>query len=264
MADNSQHIPLPNPSSDDSGPPPEQSLTSARIEMLLANGKIAEMRGIMRWGSNYAALVTITDGELETTAVYKPQRGERPLWDFPDGTLCYRETAAYVISEALGWRLVPPTVLRSGPHGLGSVQQFVEHNPEINYFSLDDRFLEQLQRYTIFDYLINNADRKGGHLLLDATGKIWGIDHGLSFNTVSKLRTVIWEFAGQTIQPTLLTPVEKLLTQIDTPKSTLHGKLGGLLSTSEINALRRRTEQLLICKEYPQPGPGPNYPWPPV
>lgn len=235
-----------------------------RMEQLLAQGQITETRGVMRWGSNYAALVTVCDSELESTAVYKPQRGERPLWDFPDGTLCYREVVAYYISQTLGWQLVPPTVLRNGSHGLGSLQLFIPHNPEVNYFTLDDSFAVQLQRYAIFDYLINNADRKGGHLLLDVTGKLWGIDHGLAFHIMPKLRTVIWDYAGEQISEKLLQPVRELSTLLDIRTSELYKNIEKLLTQAEIAALVRRTKQLLDCRIYPNPGSGPNYPWPPV
>lgn len=257
-----------NPSSNTSPHDPNRpgggAVDVLRMERLLAEGQITETRGVMRWGSNYAALVTVCDSELESTAVYKPQRGERPLWDFPDGTLCYREVVAYYISQTLGWQLVPPTVLRSGSHGLGSLQLFISHNPEVNYFALDESFADQLQRYAIFDYLINNADRKGGHLLLDATGKLWGIDHGLAFHIMPKLRTVIWDYAGQQIPDDLLQPVRDLNAQLDIRTSNLHCSIEKLLSQAEISALVRRTKQLLDCKTYPNPGSGPNYPWPPV
>lgn len=235
-----------------------------RVESLLANGQITHIRGAMLWGSNYAALVTVCDDELQVTAVYKPQRGERPLWDFPDGTLCYREMLSYLVAKNLNWYLVPPTVLRSGPHGLGSLQLFVDHDPEINYFSLDERFEVQLQRFVVFDYLVNNTDRKGGHLLLDTSGKLWGIDHGLTFHAIPKLRTVIWEFAGQRISTELLDDVRKLCEQIDLEESELRCKLNELLSAAEIAALMRRVRYLLEHKRYPTPGPGPNHPWPPV
>jgi hypothetical protein len=235
-----------------------------RLEHLLAQGHINNSQGVMRWGSNYAALISISDSEFEAAAVYKPQRGERPLWDFPDGTLCYREVAAYLISEALGWQIVPPTVLRSGPHGVGSVQLFIEHNPEVNYFALDESFADQLRRYAAFDFVINNADRKGGHLLLDKRGKLWGIDHGLTFHTMPKLRTVIWDFAGQHIPDEMLQAIQLLCEQIDQPESSLRCALAPLLNAGELNTLSRRIKQLLDCKIYPKPGPGPNYPWPPV
>lgn len=259
MIDHPQPSSPPDPSS-----PDRQAAQLARLEALLLHGEISNLHGVMRWGSNYAALVTITDDELQATAVYKPQRGERPLWDFPDGTLCYREVIAYVISKHLGWYLVPPTVLRDGPHGIGSFQLFIDHNPEINYFALDDQYIEQLRQYAIFDYLVNNADRKGGHLLLAADGKLWGIDHGLTFNTIPKLRTVIWDFAGDCIPEHLLEPVGTLLKQLEVADSPLRCQINPLLSSAEITALIRRTRHLLERKTFPQPGPGPNYPWPPV
>lgn len=235
-----------------------------RLERLLKNGQIVETRAILRWGSNYAALVTIRDSELQAIAVYKPQRGERPLWDFPDGTLCYREVLSYTVSQALDWQLVPPTVLRDGPHGIGSFQIFIAHDPDQNYFSLNENYLGQLQQYAIFDYLINNADRKGGHLLLDANRKLWGIDHGLTFHTMPKLRTVIWDFAGQRIDSNLLVSVQKLRETLESAHSELRCQFEELLSHNELVAFSRRAKQLLDCQKYPSPGAGPNYPWPPV
>lgn len=254
-----------NAACDQSGPQDNPVVVDAkRAETLLAHGTIADIQGIMPWGSNYAELVLISDDELQATAIYKPQRGERPLWDFPDGTLCYREVASYIVSQALGWLLVPPTVLREGPHGVGSFQLFISHNPDINYFSLDDRFTDPLQQYAVFDYVINNADRKGGHLLLDAYNKLWGIDHGLTFNAVLKLRTVIWDFANQPIPGELLHAVEQLLVPLLSPDSSLNQQLSRLLSAAEISALLRRIRHLLECKIFPKPDSGPSFPWPPV
>lgn len=241
-----------------------QEVSVERAEQLLVNGEITELQGVMLWGSNYSTLVQIHDSDLATTAVYKPQQGERPLWDFPNGTLCFREVAAYVVSQALDWQIVPPTVLREGPHGLGSLQLFIEHLPDINYFNLDDRFVGQLQRFVIFDYLANNADRKGGHVLLSPTGKLWGIDHGLTFHILPKMRTVIWEFTGQPIEKALLTDIEALCTKITTTTSSTRQQLNRLLSEIEIAALLQRIQQVLKQKTYPEPGPGPNHPWPPV
>lgn len=239
-----------------------------RAMRLLAKGAINELHGVMRWGSNYAALVTVTDLDsdppLTATAVYKPRRGERPLWDFPDGTLCQREVAAYHISQALEWQFVPPTVLRDGPHGIGSLQLFIEHDPQINYFNLEDRFVIRLRQVAAFDYVINNADRKGGHLLRDAQDRLWSIDHGLSFHPVPKLRTVIWEFAGEQVAPALLAPVRTLCHQLETAGSDLRQQLAALLTPTEIDALLRRIANLLETRQYPKPGPGPNHPWPPV
>lgn len=243
---------------------PDREISFARAEQLLTQGEIAHVQGITLWGSNYSALVRIRDDELESTAIYKPQRGERPLWDFPDGTLCFREVAAYHVSQTLGWNLVPPTVLRDGPQGVGSLQLFVAHDPEVNYFNLDDRFVTQLRRFALFDSLVNNADRKGGHLLLSPQGKLWGIDHGLTFHALPKLRTVIWEFAGQPIRDDLLFALETLCQQLNTPTSELRTRLAPLLRAEELSAMIVRVQRIVDSKTFPLPGPGPNHPWPPV
>ena len=263
MTDNSAQSPE-LPPADDSNFPSADSATLGRIETLLAQGEIVRVRGTMLWGSNYATIVMVRDADLQTLAVYKPQRGERPLWDFPDGTLCYREVVAYLVSKSLGWYLVPPTVLRNGPNGLGSLQLFIDHDPNINYFTLDDRFEGQLRQFAVFDYLVNNTDRKGGHLLLDAHGKLWGIDHGLTFHAIPKLRTVIWEFAGQRVEDDLLRAVQSLCEQLEANNSELRCKIDSMLAPSEVNALRRRVKHLLESRRFPNPGPGPNHPWPPI
>jgi len=219
---------------------------------------------MLRWSSNYTFLVSITDGQCATMAVYKPQRGERPLWDFPDGTLCYRETAAFVVSDALDWCIVPPTTLRDGTRGLGSVQLYIPNNPEVNYFSLDDRFADQLMKFAAFDYVINNADRKGGHCLLDDDNHLWGIDHGIGFHTAPKLRTVIWDFAGQTIPDELLNDLLRVCSELEDKRSHVRMELEQLLSDAELHALQARMRRITQRREYPRPGPGPNYPWPPV
>lgn len=239
-------------------------ITVERLLEVLAQGRVDAEHGVMRWSSNYTFLLTITLDEVTTLAVYKPQRGERPLWDFPDGTLCYRETAAFHTSHALGWQIVPPTLLREGPHGIGSVQFYIDHDPEQNYFSLDETFHPQLRRIALFDYLINNADRKGGHVLLDAAGHLWGIDHGIAFNRDHKLRTVIWDFAGELVADALLADVERLLAYLDDAGSAFARAMCELLAEGERQAFRRRIEKMLRSKRYPQPGPGPNFPWPPV
>ncbi len=241
-----------------------QQVSLARAEALLAGGAITPVEGARLWGSNYSMLVLVSDTERQTSAIYKPQRGERPLWDFPNGTLCYREVATYEISQALGWHLVPPTVLREGPHGVGSLQLFIQHDPEINYFNLDDRFVSQLQKFALFDYLVNNTDRKGGHVLLDPQGKLWGIDHGLTLHRTLKLRTVIWEFSQQPIAETLLHDIKQLCGQLEPANAPLYQKLTRLISDVELAALQRRIQHLLHEKRYPAPGPGPNHPWPPV
>ncbi len=244
--------------------PQSVPLSLDRVQEVLEQGELDTEHGILRWSSNYAFLVTIRLDNDEVNAVYKPQRGERPLWDFPDGTLCYRETAAFLTSRQLCWDLVPPTVLREGPRGLGSFQYFIEHDPQVNYFSFDETMFPQLKRMALFDYLINNADRKGGHCLVDYQGHLWGIDHGIAFNAVHKLRTVIWDFAGQPISEALLNDVSRLCGIFDDSSVPFTQQMQKLLSASEIRALQNRMRHVLKQRRYPLPGPGPNYPWPPV
>lgn len=230
----------------------------------LEKGTIAEEYGVMRWSSNYTFLLQIAHKDVKVMAIYKPRKGERPLWDFPDGTLCFRERAAFLTSHELGWQLVPPTVLREGPHGLGSVQFFIDHDPNLNYFTFEEQHRAQLPRLAAFDCLINNADRKGGHCLVDNRDHVWAIDHGITFNIDHKLRTVIWDFAGQAIEPPMLADMEALLAKLDDPDSLYMKLLCDLLDKAEIGAFKSRLRRLLNQKRYPQPGPGPNYPWPPV
>jgi hypothetical protein len=231
-----------------------------RVLQLLAEGEI-ELQGQLLWSSNYSFLTSVRDGELECLAIYKPQRGERPLWDFPQGTLCLREYAAFVVSQALGWELVPPTVLREGPHGLGSLQLYVDADPEEHFFTLRDAYPAEFQRIALFDLLTNNADRKSGHCLRDRNGHIWCIDHGLTFNTQPKLRTVIWDYAGRPIPPALLDDLHAFKAQL-TDANGVRQSLERLLSSRELRMLHRRLDDLLQTGCYPQPGPGRNVPWP--
>ena len=255
----------------DPTPPEPQRITAPdvdapveRIIRLLESGSLDSEFGQMRWSSNYTYLVSVCDDEFKTLAIYKPQRGERPLWDFPDGTLCYRERAAYMLSEALGWTIVPPTVMRDGAHGLGSLQFYIEHDPEVTYFNMGKSFGGQLKRVAIFDYIANNADRKGGHCLLDAHGKVWGIDHGICFHVAHKLRTVIWDWAGAPLPDDLLTDVAAFHQKLCDESGALHRELATLVSERELHATVKRAERLLNVKTFPVPGSGPNYPWPPV
>jgi uncharacterized repeat protein (TIGR03843 family) len=238
---------------------------------ILRNGTV-EIEGLLPWSSNYTFLVRICDGPDEISAVYKPRRGERPLWDFPQGTLCRRELAAFFISEALGWHLVPPTVLRSAQHGIGSIQYFIDHDPERHYltFEEDATLRPQLQRMALFDLIINNADRKAGHVLLEETpetgqpGRIWGIDHGISFHSDPKLRTVIWEFAGTPLPEELKADMVSLRSRLARQDGTLLTEMRPLLSAEEMEALNRRLALMIDRKNFPQPGAGRHYPWPPV
>ncbi len=213
----------------------------------------------MPWSSNGTYLVTVGE-DLATpmAAIYKPGRAERPLWDFPDG-LYRREVAAYHLSEGLGWNFVPPTVERSeGPLGPGSLQQFVDADFEQHYFTLleDDRHHPVLKRMAAFDYLANNADRKGGHCLLDAEGRVWGIDHGLCFHTQPKLRTVIWDFAGEAVAEEDLEDVERLR------RDGLPDGLAATLHPEECRALESRVRRLLSHGRLPEPRSNHPYPWP--
>lgn len=254
--------PRPNPNPEE--PHAADRISVERVINLLNHGDMIEDHGRLRWSSNYTTIVTVQDNELQTLAVYKPQRGERPLWDFPDGTLCYREVAAYQVSEALGWGIIAPTVLRDGPRGVGSVQLYIDHDPSINYFSLADDFVPQLLQIAAFDVIVNNADRKGGHVLLDGKGKLWGIDHGICFHEEPKLRTVIWDFAGQPIPEALLTNIQSLLDALCADGEVAHC-LQGLINAAEMNAMIERTRRLVRRKTFPYPsGGGPSYPWPPV
>lgn len=231
---------------------------------LLETGNI-EMEGYVPWGSNRTFLVTVCPRKAEddtVQAIYKPQRGERPLWDFPTGTLCLRERAAYLLSEALGWHIVPPTILRDGPHGRGSVQLFIEHDPEENYFTFQHDYPHQLKRIALFDILANNADRKGGHVIRDEHGRLWAIDHGICFHHQYKLRSVIWDYAGEPIPAELggsLAQLEEILLSQNDP---LAKELPTLLTTTEQSALQQRLRMLRHTAQFITPGPGRHYPWP--
>jgi len=231
---------------------------------LLDDGDV-DVLGRMPWSSNATFLVNITDGDDEMLAIYKPQRGERPLWDFPRGTLCHREVAAYEVSSALGWDIVPYTVLRDGPAGIGMVQRFVEHDPEEHYFTLVGEHGDAFRRMAAFDVVINNTDRKGGHCLRAlAGGAIFGIDHGVSFHTQWKLRTVIWDFGGESIPPDVCHDLCMLLDDLQ-QSGPLHDRLGELLDRYELDALRARTEHLVATGVLPEAdGDYHCYPWPTI
>ena len=205
-------------------------------------------------GSNYTFVVKIELDGHESLAIYKPREGEAPLWDFPSGTLYKREYAAYLLSEVLGWNIVPFTVIRDGPHGIGSVQQFVDHDPKQNYYTLEDGCADQLRVIACFDLVANSTDRKANHLLMAEGGKIWSIDHGLTFHSEMKVRTVIWDFCSEPIPDSLLDSLTDLREQMDSPVDSLPNllkELVTLLPPEEVDGLKRRLDWVLEERVFP-------------
>lgn len=233
-----------------------EELPEERILDLLSTGEV-EMLGLLPYASNGTFLTRVHGGDLTALAVYKPRKGERPLWDFPGGTLCLREYAAWAVDRALGWQLVPPTVLREGPAGYGALQLFVEEDVERDVRDLLETSADELRRMALLDVVINNADRKGGHCLLDVRGKLWGVDHGLTFHVEPKLRTVIWAFEREPIPP-------RLLDDLSSRAPDAADALAGVLAPEETRALSDRVDRLLRTGTFPAPGPGRRHvPWPP-
>ena len=236
------------------------------IQAALHHGEL-ELKGQFMLGSNYTFLVTVHHAGREFPAVYKPLRGEQPLWDFPDSTLAAREVAAYVVSEALGFHIVPYTILRAdGPfYGPGSLQQYVEYDPEYHYFNFSDEDKDRLRPVVLFDLLVNNADRKGSHVLIEkGTRKLWAIDHGLCFHVEDKLRTVLWDFAGEPIPNDLLECIATLPDQLASG-ARVRLALRPYLESREVAALAARTKALLQSRLFPfRPRDRRAYPYPPV
>lgn len=220
--------------------------------------------GLIPWGSNYTFLIQLQHPEGGCSyAIYKPRRGEAPLYDFPEGTLYRRERAAYLVSQALGWDLVPPTIIRDGPYGVGMVQLFVDADTNGHYFTFGAEIADVARRIALFDCVVNNTDRKAGHLLRTHQGRVWAIDHGLTFHAAPKLRTVIWEFAGERFPRAKARDLRTLLGQLDQADSPL-AELRRLLNTRECEAMRRRVERLLDAGVYPQPTSYRSMPWPSI
>ncbi|MGW1760551.1 SCO1664 family protein [Streptomyces mirabilis] len=268
---------------------PPRSVTTAE---LLALGEL-KVRGRIREASNAVLYCSVSYEGRNAFCVYKPIAGERPLWDFPDGTLAQREVAAYEVSEATGWGLVPTTVLRDGPYGEGMCQLWIEALPEADGDGLlalveaeepaagwkaigfaevgegetallvhaDD---VRLRRLAVLDAVINNADRKGGHLLPAGEGRLYGIDHGVTFNAENKLRTLLWGWAGESLTPEAVEVLTSLRDGL-TPGAPLATRLAELITTTEIDATRARVEAMLASGKHPEPsGEWPAIPWPPV
>jgi uncharacterized repeat protein (TIGR03843 family) len=271
---------------------PSTQTDIAYILDVLAFGEI-EIEGRLVDASNVALRGELELDDIRMRVIYKPVRGERSLWDFPDGTLASREAAAFVVSAVGGWNLVPPTVLREGPLGPGTVQMWVDVDEGANHSLIDvvtaaelapgwlpvleaqladgtevvvahaDR--SELASAAVFDVVINNADRKGSHLVLDKSGSLWGLDHGVSCHADPKLRTVLWGWVGQPLPETELARLDALSGWLSTPHSPLSMTLEGLLSPAEVDAIDRRISGLLVTGRFPQPNSrGPAVPWPPL
>jgi uncharacterized repeat protein (TIGR03843 family) len=240
-------------------------VAAERILDFLTDAEMAESHGLMPWSSNYTFLATLVCDDTPMLVVYKPSQGERPLWDFPPGTLALREVAAFLVAQALGWDFVPPTVLRDGLFGPGAVQLFIDAHFESHYFTLRDENISLFQRVTAFDIIVNNADRKAGHCLRDREGHIWTVDHGLTFHPEDKLRTVIWDFAGHTIPDDILLDLHRLQDSLEQDSAcSLLAQLSRLLSDLEIEVFCYRLRRLVAARRFPMPGPGRNVPYPPI
>jgi hypothetical protein len=237
-------------------------LSDPAVPPAMATGDL-DILGLLPRSSNYTFLARAGDGDDAVLVVYKPRRGEIPLWDFPEGTLCQREVAAYLVARELGWPNIPPTILRDGPEGVGSVQRFVPFDPEAHYFTLEPERADDFRRVALFDVVVNNADRKGGHCLLGEDGTIWVIDHGVCFSEEPhKLRTVIWEHVDEPIEAALLEDLRRFREGID--RGPAETALADLLAPDELAAMRDRIDVVLAGGRFPEPGPGRPYPWPPV
>ncbi len=230
---------------------------------LLAQGDL-EVVGRLVDASNATMYCKVSAGGTAAGCVYKPVAGERPLWDFPDGTLAGREVAAYAVSRAAGWDLVPPTVYRDGPFGPGMCQLWIESDDTVDIVELARRSDDaRLRQMAVFDAVVNNADRKIGHLLPESTGRLYGCDHGVCFAAEYKLRTVLWQWRGERLPGTALSALQRLRRQFD--GGSLTAELGEWLSRSEVRATIRRVELLLEHKRHPlPPDDWPAVPWPPV
>jgi uncharacterized repeat protein (TIGR03843 family) len=241
----------------------QAGLSDPGVPRSLATGEL-EVLGLLPNASNHTFLVRARENGEATLAVYKPRRGETPLWDFPEGTLCAREVATYVVARTLGWPNVPATVLRDGPFGLGSVQRYVPSEPEEHYFTLAERFPAEFRRVAVFDLVINNADRKAGHCLLGEDGRIHVVDHGVCFSDEPKLRTVIWDFIGEPIEAAVREDLAGLADDVE-GDGPVRDELANLLAEPELTALAARARTVSTLDRFPEPGPDRRpFPWPPI
>lgn len=247
------------------GGDPEQNVIDPSPEVarsVLESGEIVGGAQV-RLGSNYTFLVHLDAGEGRVMrAIYKPRDGEQPLSDYPDGTLYLREYAAFLVARALGWPAVPLTVIRDGPHGPGSMQRFVPFDPGVTYFNLREDRIAELAPFAVFDLLVNNGDRKGGHFLQDENGIVWSVDHGLTFHSDFKLRTVMLEFWGEPIPEPLVADLKALAPLLEGEGGALRSALDELLAGSEVDALRARLDAIVQSPVHPMLDPYRNVPWP--
>jgi uncharacterized repeat protein (TIGR03843 family) len=232
----------------------------AEARALLLTGEI-DLEGRMLDASNVTLVGYIRTGELEAECVYKPVAGERPLWDFPDGTLAGREVSAALVSEATGWRVVPPTVLRDGPFGPGMVQLWIDGDPDVDLAAFVRSEDPGLRRMAVFDAVVNNADRKGGHIIPTSDGHVYGVDHGICFSVDPKLRTLLWRWAGQPLSAEAVEVLEKLTGDL---MGDLGEQLHEHLTRREVRRTQQRVAELLRTGRHPEPsGEWPALPWPP-
>ncbi len=237
-------------------------LDDATAMRLLRDGKL-DVAGRLVEATNMTLYCSIRLRENVAACVYKPVRGERPLWDFPDGTLAAREVAAYEVAAATGWRIVPPTVYRDGPFGPGMVQLWIDADPEVDLGALIRGKNPALRRMAVFDAVVNNADRKGGHLLPLPDGHIYGVDHGVCFSAEDKLRTVLWQWRGNPLPRDAVRVLVALEREIE--RGRLGRRLRELLTTAEVEATWDRVRRLLQTGVHPQPSEDwPAIPWPPI
>jgi uncharacterized repeat protein (TIGR03843 family) len=240
--------------------PTRFELSVAQLRAVLIDGELT-IEGRLVDASNTTLYASVSLGAISLTCVYKPIAGERPLWDFPEGTLAGREVGAYLVSEATGWDVVPLTVMRDGPLGPGMCQLWIDIDEDADVLALLHSDHPGLRRLAVFDAVVNNADRKGGHLLPTPGGHVYGVDHGVCFSAEDKLRTVLWQWRGTALPDDALDTLAALRTDL---AGDLGTELRELLTAREVSATRRRVDRLLRERCFPQPGEGwPAVPWPP-
>jgi hypothetical protein len=249
---------LPDPGPELRAPAPDDVLATLQIGELEVIGRLV--------GSSNNAMVVRVDRRQDLLAVWKPTRGEQPLFDFPIGTLTRREVAAYLVSEAIGWGIVPPTLLREGPYGEGMVQQWIDVDAEVDIVAMIMADDPRLRRIAVFDAIVNNTDRKGGHLLPIPGGHLYAVDHGVTFSVVPKLRTLLWAWEGEAFDDEERAGLERVRAGLDDGRGgSLGTALRELLAGPEIEATRLRVDELLAAGIFPSPNPEwPAIPWPPL